>query len=275
MTPRLSVVIPCYNMGQYVKDTIASVLAYPKQEEVELIVINDGSDDDGYTRTVLDTYTQAHVHIVHQENKGLGAARNAGVALAKAPYVLLLDADNAIRPCYISEGIAVLDAQPHVGLVYGDLERFGIEQGKVEVGSFDISKLLYKNYIDACVVLRKSAWESVGGYDSKMPVMGYEDWDINMRLFFKGWQFYYLNTVCFDYRVREHSMLANSNDNKELLIDYMFNKPELTQAKYLRRAVLDASFYKEELKQLKKRKVIHAALKIEKPIKSIYKNIKK
>ena len=128
--------------------------------------------------------------------------------------------------------------------------------------------ILKKNYIDACLVLRKSAWQSVNGYDQQMPVMGYEDWDLNMRLFFKGWQFKYLNEVLYDYRVRENSMLVTSNKNKSLLLNYMFSKPELQQAKLLRDKVVGFYDLENKLDNLKKRKVISA-------IKSISKRFKK
>lgn len=273
MTLKLSIIIPCYNMGDFVKVALNSVISYPKQEDIEIIIINDGSDDNDYTKSVLDNITHENVQVIHQENKGLGKARNNGIKLAKAPYVIPLDSDNKLRHGLIDHGIAILDSKPQVGLVYSNLKCFSLQDTEVKVGAFDASRIIVKNYIDACVVLRKSAWKSVDGYDEFMPVMGYEDWDLNLRLFFKGWEFYYVDKVLFEYRVRENSMLATSNQNKELLINYMYSKPELLQAKYLREKVLDAIAYKEELSNLKKRKVINLALKLEKTIKSIYKSI--
>ncbi|WP_242133228.1 glycosyltransferase family 2 protein [Aestuariivivens marinum] len=267
MNLKLSIVIPCYNMGNFVKEAIASAQDYPQQNAIELIVVNDGSNDNGYTKTILDSYTNRNISIIHQDNKGLGAARNTGLAAAQAPYVLLLDADNKIRPNYITTGCAVLDNNPNVGLVYSDLERFGESQGVVRIGDFDAARLLKKNYIDACAVLRKSAWESIHGYDEHMPIMGYEDWDLNLRLFFKGWQFHYIDTVCFDYRVRLGSMLETSNKNRNLLCDYMFAKPELKQAKLLRERLLNEESVTEELSKLKQRKAISGALKVEHGIK--------
>ena len=275
MNPKLSIVIPCYNMGDYVKEALASVLNYPKQDELEIIVVNDGSNDNGHTKAILDAYSNDNVRIIHQENQGLGAARNNGITAANAPYIIPLDADNKLRHGYISKGISILDKDPNIGVVYSDNKQFGLSNQDVTVGDFDAAKLLKKNYIDACLVLRKSAWQSVNGYDQMMPVMGYEDWDLNMRLFFKGWQFKYINEILYDYRVRENSMLVTSNENKSLLLDYMFSKPELQQAKLLRDKIIGYDTYKTELTNLKKRKVISAALKIEKPLKSMFKRFKK
>ncbi|TYA56643.1 glycosyltransferase family 2 protein [Formosa maritima] len=275
MSVKLSVVIPCYNMGAYVTEAIDSVLSYPNQDLIEIIVVNDGSNDQGFTKSVLEAYTNSNITIIHQENQGLGAARNNGIKVSRAPFIIALDADNKLRHEYIDYGISILEANPTIGIVYGDNRQFGVNNQDIIVGSFDVSRLLKKNYIDACVVLRKTAWESVHGYDENMPIMGYEDWDLNMRLFFKGWQFKYVQEICFDYRLRENSMLVTSNKNKDLLIDYMFSKPELEQAKLLRDKIIGYYDYKEILKNFKKRKVIRAAIKLERPIKSINKLFKK
>lgn len=270
MNPKVSVIIPCFNMGDYVNEAILSALNYPDQAMIEIIVVNDGSNDNGYTKNVLNAYLDIpNVTIINQENSGLGAARNNGIKAAKAEYIIPLDADNKLRESYITKGVNILDQFPDVAIVYGDNRQFGLNNRDVIVGEFDIAKLLAKNYIDACVVLRKSSWEAINGYDEQMPVMGYEDWDLNLRVFFKGWEFYYINEIVFDYRVRENSMLINSNNNKQLLLDYMFNKPELLQAKSLRENVIGHFNNEEELRRLKKRKIISFALKVEKIVKSI------
>jgi len=275
MNPKLSVVIPCYNLGAYVHEAIASILSYPKQDEVEIIVVNDGSNDNGYTEGVLDEYRHKNLKVIHQDNKGLGHARNTGIQISKAPYLILLDADNKIRHEYITLGISILNSNPDIGVVYGDNHQFGLKNQEVVVGNFDISKLLKRNYIDACVVLRKKAWESVNGFDEKMPVMGYEDWDLNMRLFFKGWQFKYVNKILFDYRVRKYSMLVDSIKNVVLITDYMFSKPELQQAKLLRNKILALDRSEARLNVLKNRKIIRVALKIAEPLEAVAKLFKK
>ncbi|HEY9169352.1 MAG TPA: glycosyltransferase [Lutibacter sp.] len=274
MDPKISVIIPCYNMGSYVSDAIKSVLSYPKQADVEIIIINDGSNDNGYTKDVLDSYKHEKLRVIHQDNKGLSNARNTGILIAKGDYIIPLDADNKIYHEYITQGICILNSNPNIAVVYGDNRQFGLKNRDVIVGDFDISKLLIKNYIDACVVLRKSAWESVNGYDENMR-MGYEDWDLNLRLFFKGWQFKYVNQVLYDYRVRENSMLVNSNKNRALILDYIFSKPEFQQIRILRNKILAHLECEEELNSLKNRKLIRAALKIEEPLKVVAKMFKK
>ncbi|TPV33864.1 glycosyltransferase family 2 protein [Paucihalobacter ruber] len=277
MPVKISIVIPCYNMGNFIEEAVNSVLAFPNQEDIEIIIVNDGSNDNGYTQGVLAGFNYPNCTIIHQENKGLGYARNTGIKNARAPFVLLLDADNKLRTDYIFKGLEIIESNEKVAVVYSDLNRFGIENGLVKVGSFDISRMLVKNYIDACVILRKSAWESVGGYDELMPVMGYEDWDLYIRLFFKGWEFYYLPIVGFDYRVREQSMLINSNQNRSLIISYMFSKEDMKQISNLRMALVDGLEHRDAYNRIQKRTVIKWALKLESVLKNnklIFNNLK-
>lgn len=233
--PKISVIIPCYNMGNFVQEAIDSVIEF---EGIEIIIINDGSDDDGYTKLILDSIDNKNITVLHQENKGLGNARNTGVSIAKSPYLAILDSDNKLRHDYLKLGISILETYPEIAVVYGDNRQFGLNNRDVVVGDFDITRLLKKNYIDACVILRKEAWESIGGYDEKMPIMGYEDWDLNLRLFFNGWEFRYVNRILYDYRVRENSMLINSNKNRDVLNSYIFSKPDLYQASLLRGLII-------------------------------------
>ncbi len=98
--PKISIIIPCYNMGDFIDEAIQSVLQYPKVELYEIVVINDGSDDP-HTISKLKQLESEGIKIIHQENKGLGNARNTGIQVAQGDYILLLDADNKILPEYI------------------------------------------------------------------------------------------------------------------------------------------------------------------------------
>ncbi|MDQ6845430.1 MAG: hypothetical protein M3Z92_13945, partial [Bacteroidota bacterium] len=140
-------------------------------------------------------------------------------------YILPLDSDNKIRPEYIYESIKILDEQPGIAMVYGDAEYFGERSGRNTTGEFNLQKMMLENYIDACAVYRKSAWEELGGYDEKMPVMGVEDWDLWLKMAFANYSFHYINEVMYDYRVLNNSMLRGlSVDERETLFDYLQKK---------------------------------------------------
>jgi glycosyltransferase involved in cell wall biosynthesis len=233
--PSISIIIPCYNHGAYLGEALQSIALYSGKSVYEVIIVNDGSTDP-YTINVLQQLTQEEYLIIHQENKGLATARNTAIEASRGEYILLLDCDNKIRPEYIDLGIEILDKHQEVGVVYGDACYFGEKSGRWDVPEFDLSAMLLNNYIDACAVIRKSAWQDVGGFDANMPVMGCEDWDFWLSAFEKGWKLYHVNEIVFDYRVRTGSMAADTREgqNYNLLLDYLHKKHfTLLQLQYI------------------------------------------
>lgn len=206
---KVSVVIPCFNHGEFLPEAVASVTASTKRDDVEIIVVDDGSTDER-TRTEVDALNNLEIRAIRQENLGLAAARNAGILASRGEYILPLDADNCLRPRYIEHGIRILDADSQVGVVYGDAEYIGARSGYWRVGPFDRGRLLQWNYIDACAVYRRSVWEQNGGYDGTMPVQGLEDWDFWLGALEHGWQFAYVPEILFDYRVAKESMITRA-----------------------------------------------------------------
>ena len=233
--PKISIIIPCYNMGNFIDEAIQSVQQFPNNELYEIVVVNDGSDD-AHTISRLKQLEDEGIKIIHQKNKGLGNARNTGIQAAQGEYILLLDADNKILPEYISLSIEILDKRTETAIVYGDALFFEEENRINTVPDFSIEAMLKENYIDACAVFRKEVWETVNGFDENMPVMGCEDWDFWLRAFFAGFKFRHIDKVLFEYRVRGDSMIQTTKYHQEELRDYIFNKPELAEARELRNA---------------------------------------
>lgn len=205
---KVSVVIPCFNHGEFLPEAVASVTNLSRND-IELIVVDDGSTDER-TRQEMGKLAALGIKLIRQENNGLAQARNAGICASKGEYIIPLDADNRLRPAYIEHGVRILDANPQVGIVYGDAECFGTRTGRWHVGAFDQDRLLSWNYIDACAIYRRSVWEQNDGYDRTMPVQGVEDWDFWLSALERGWQFAYVPEVLFDYRVANESMLTRT-----------------------------------------------------------------
>jgi len=220
MKPRLSVVIPCYNHGQYVQEAIDSVRTAGR-DDVELIVVDDGSTDPRTQQEMERLARDPQITLIRQANAGLAAARNAGITAANADYILPLDADNRIRPAYIERGIEILDAHPGIGVVYGDAEYFGVRTGRWKIGPFDRERILEWNYIDACAVIRKKLWLQNGGYRRGMPVQGLEDWEFWLNTMNHGWTFHYAREVMFDYRVMPGSMIEHARKQAKLTEDFI------------------------------------------------------
>lgn len=217
MIPILSIIIPCYNHGQYIQDTLDSIKEAKSNFEIEIIIINDGSTD-GKTISKLKEIESRGYNVISQINSGLGAARNTGIKAAIGKYILPLDSDNMVLKPYLNDAIELLEQDDFYDIVYGDAFYFGEKSGEWIVGEYNLLKLIPSNYIDACAVFRKSVWEKVGGYDEKIPKMGVEDWDFWLNCSFNGFRFYYLQKPCFRYRVLSTSMIQSfsSTDNKQV-----------------------------------------------------------
>ena len=112
---RVSIVIPTYNYGEYLGEAISSCLrqSYP---DLEIVVVDDGSTDN--TRTVCDSFGNKIVYI-HQENKGVSAARNAGLERISGEFVTFLDSDDFLTPDSVKVRVAVLRQHSEIGMAMG------------------------------------------------------------------------------------------------------------------------------------------------------------
>ena len=140
MNPRVSIIIPCYNHGQYIHEALDSVEKVADKNLYEIIIVNDGSKD-VYTIEMMDKLAAKGYHVINQANQGLGRTRNNGIRAAKGDYILPLDSDNRIRPEYIYESIKILDAHPEIAMVYGDAEFFGDKSKRHVVGEFNLQNM--------------------------------------------------------------------------------------------------------------------------------------
>ena len=224
--PVISIVIPCYNSGEFLPAALESVRSYPGPEPYEVVVVDDGSTDARTQEVLLQAAAQG-CQVIYQQNKGPAAARNMGIAHARGEYILFLDSDNKIRPDYIRRGVAVLRQQPEVGVVYGKASFFGEVAAPRFAGQpFDFYQLLKENYIDMCSVIRRRMWEELGGLDEVRLLMGHEDWEFWIRAAGAGWQFQYVDEILFDYRIRSNSLITEAvrPEAYRTMLDYIHTK---------------------------------------------------
>jgi len=207
-SPKISVVIPCFNHGEFLSEAVASVLA-TKRDDLEIIVVDDGSTDE-CTRKETDAIAAQGITVIRKQNGGPASARNAATTVARGEYIFPLDADDHMRPDCLDREVPILDNNPQVGVVYSDGEFFGIRSGRWEIGSFDANRLLRWNYIACCALFRRRIWEQIGGYDEADVLRGLEDWDFWLGAMKNGWQFVYVPEVLYEYRVARESMITRA-----------------------------------------------------------------
>ncbi|MBD2199022.1 MULTISPECIES: glycosyltransferase family 2 protein [Calothrix] len=202
-SPTVSVIIPCYNQGQYLDESVGSILNQTYQN-FEIIIINDGSTNPE-TIKILKNFNQPETLVINTNNQGLAAARNHGIKVSRGKYILPLDADDKIGNTYIEEAVKLLESNENLGIVYCEAEFFGEKTGKWELPEYRFPDILIKNVIFCSGLFRKSDWLSTSGYNSKM-IYGWEDHDFWLSIIELGRDVYRIPKVLFFYRKSSSSM---------------------------------------------------------------------
>nr|PZN20604.1 MAG: glycosyltransferase family 2 protein [Chloroflexota bacterium] len=233
-SPRVTVVIPCYNQARYLPEALQSVVAQT-EERWECVIVDDGSPDDtaGVAAELIARHPGRAIRLLRQPNRGLPGARNAGIAAGSAPYVLPLDADDALEPEMLERTAALLDAHPQVGFVYTDVVLFGEERGVWSGGAYSLEKLRFDCPMVPATLFRRRAWEQAGGFDEDMRD-GYEDWSFWLSLAEAGWEGLHLPQPLVRYRRSPRSMLtAAHRRDLQLRARVFLSHPRLYEPAFL------------------------------------------
>jgi len=201
--PMVSVVMPCYNDGRYIQESVASVKAqtYPN---VELIIIDDGSDDSDTIATLNVLAKEANVQVLHAAHVGPSAARNAAIREARGKYILPLDADDTIDPTYIEKAVNILESHKDTGVAYCEADLFGAQSGKWDLPTYSFESMLFDNIVFVTALFSKADWEKVGGFNENMKA-GMEDYDFWLSILGEGKKIEQIPEVLFHYRIKDSS----------------------------------------------------------------------
>ncbi|WP_413314214.1 glycosyltransferase [Prochlorococcus sp. MIT 0703] len=223
--PDISVIIPTFNPCHFLLEAIASIIRNTSGDcEVEVIIVDDGSVEPP-SQQILQRLKKGGYKILRQENSGLAAARNYGINAAQAELIIPLDDDNRLLAPYLQDCLAVMQQNSDVEMIFGDRLDFGSRTQHFKPGIFNAKQLVKTNRIDACTLMKRSLWQKCGGYDENLKAL--EDWDLWLTGMQKGMRAMYHPKPCFEYRVRENSMLQSHLANKKehyQTIDYIKTK---------------------------------------------------
>ena len=212
---RVSIIITCYNKGQYVADAINSALLQT-YEDIEIVCVNDGSSDN--SSEIIRTFANKYKNILffdNQENKGVIFARNMAIDAATGKYIFPLDADDTIDTTYIEKAAKILDENPDIGVVTSEAKIFGAKNKKYRLPEFDKETMLFENCIFSSSMFRKADFIDVGRYKENM-AYGCEDWDLWLSFMENNYNVYRIPEVLFNYRVlieKQRSNFAQENKN--------------------------------------------------------------
>lgn len=221
----VSVVIPCYNQGQYLEEAVQSVIdqTYPN---IEIIIVNDGSLDNTAEIASLLQLKYPGIQILTQENKGLYAARNYGIQSAVGKYIIPLDADDKLDKTMV-EKCTTLAEQSHADIVYSGYQAFGDSTQFHLWKPFTQSNPLYRTPCSATSLYKRNAWKTIGGYKQNM-IDGYEDWEFWVNNYKHNFIFQDIPEKLFLYRVKETSMFTEAmKKDPYLKAKIKMNHPEL------------------------------------------------
>ena len=217
-------IIPCYNLGEYLDEAVESVLSQTFQD-FEILIVDDGSTDPA-TQVLLADYRRPKTRMVRTAHGGVSAARNLAIANTTGAYLCALDADDRLEPTYFAKAVPVLDADSSVAFASCWLRAFGDEAWEWKPERCDLPAILWEDTVLTAALVRRDAVVAVGGYDTQMPIQGAEDWDLWLTLAERGYRGVILREVLFNYRRRAGSLSTVSwNGSGHLpLASYRFAK---------------------------------------------------
>jgi peptidoglycan/xylan/chitin deacetylase (PgdA/CDA1 family) len=196
----VAVVVPCFNLGRTIEEAVESALEQTRAVE-EIVVIDDGSTD-LFTRQVLERMDLPRTRIVRTPNRGLAAARNEGLRLSTAPYVVFLDGDDLLDASYVEKMAGRLDADPLIDFVSCAMQAFE-GASYVWAPSCDLVEGLVKGSIHASTLFRRHVFAILGGFDSQLPA--FEASEVGISAVEHGFRGEVLSDPLLKYRVRRGS----------------------------------------------------------------------
>ncbi len=216
---KVSVVIPCYNQARFLGEAIQSVLCQG-YTDLEIIVVDDGSKDG--TEEVASGYAREdpRVRLIKQENRGLAAARNRGLAEAGGEYVVFLDSDDRLVSGALEVGVRELEAHPGCAFVSGICRKITAD-GSIVPGweQFRVRDDPYLELLRSCpvyvpaVMYRRFVFEAVGNFDTSFKAA--EDYDLYYRVL-ERFPVYCHDTLVAE--IRRHE--ANMTRDRTLMLKY-------------------------------------------------------
>jgi len=201
---KVSIIIPCYNDAQYIEKSVQSALnqTYPNKE---VIIVDDGSNTE--TKLILKKLESKITKLLTQENQGQSIARNNGIRIASGEYILNLDSDDFFESSFCEKAIRKFQEDDEIKIVTCHANRFN-EKGNIDVFTPTggaLNNFLFANSALGSSMFRRKDWEHTDGYEEKLPILGFEDWEFYIQILKLGGYAYVINETLFNYQLREGS----------------------------------------------------------------------
>lgn len=224
---KVSIIIPCYNYGIYLADTLKSVLNQ-KHDNWECIIVDDGSTD--HTSFVAKEFLiDKRFVYIYQENKGLSAARNKGLSMAEGQYIQLLDSDDLIHPCKLMLQLEGFQKDNGADIIYGSSVYFNASEDihlsinsicndkahnpETRKSKLTCRELLVNNIMPVSApMIRSNVIKTVGLFNESLK--SYEDWEYWFRCLFHGFAFRHFSDKGTETYIRKGHLSMMTNKRK-------------------------------------------------------------
>ncbi len=212
-TPLVSIIIPCFNYGRFLRRAIDSILSQTLAE-IEIIVVEGGSTD-GETPGIVRSLDSPKTRVLIQRQPSLvGENRNAGIALARGKFICCLDADDTLEETYLEKAVYLLENHFY-DIVSTGICLTGASTGTISVlETPDLRDMTRGNHITTCAVFRRELWEKTGGYfdTGKGKDHVAEDWDFWLRCVATGARVRNITgEYLFNYTVHDGGSLSSTD----------------------------------------------------------------
>lgn len=232
----VSIIIPCYNYGHFLAETLDSILAQTL-DNWECLIIDDGSTDN--TREVAEKYSKKdkRFRYIHQQNSGPSAARNNGIRQSQGKFIQLLDADDLIQANKLNFQVQVFNKHEALDIVYGDVRFFFQDSPqKLHLSFKDINKPYpmpriqhkdaYRSFQEiyafplhpsTLLISREFLMENQLLFDERYPTSSVEDWHFFILATIHQARLFYVDAQNTYGLVRSHSLSTSSTqqNNKQ------------------------------------------------------------
>lgn len=248
--PLVSVIIPCFNQGNFIYDSVNSVLNQVYQD-FEIIIVDDGSDDES-TLIKLNNFNHPKIKVIHTGNRGLAAARNRGFREAMGKFIQFLDADDTIQPDKFQEQLRVFEQHPGIDVCFTNYLIFDLNKQLVllqpetiSLGINPLEDFLYRWERDLCIpihaaLFRREIWSGCMPFNEELKAR--EDWLMWCEVCVKTDKFYFLNKPYAVYRYHSNNMSRHKLDmlyNLHLAVYYIMQViPNEQRKKFLNESVV-------------------------------------
>lgn len=206
----VSIVIPAYNAQSTVIETLESVVKQT-YDNIETIIVDDGSSDNTVEIVKQFIADKPSMYVYTKDNNGVAATRNYGFQCAKGKYLLFLDADDLIDPCFVKRCMEIFNAQPDVDIVTTQIRHFERVNNVYAHAPFSLENILKGNCFVITSLIKSEAFKDIGMFDVNMKF--HEDWEMWIRMTAKYNNVVRIDEPLFWYRKRHSAdSLCDIND---------------------------------------------------------------